>query len=232
MTPESLMREVEDFLACARDAVIIEDGAVIFDLAESKYSISGEHHKCLVHLWSAERNIVGRVLDAEIKHEVLRLTVQRMGQAKPAKLEICRERDRRTPTAKRAARLAYQRVLHRVLQRRFAGYNVAQLSTSMDLERSFGPIYARGLLRRGQSGFAVLGVNGQETQASIDAALTFGILWLDACRQAQAGKLLVEGLMLFVPAGASALTRERMVHLDRDAAKWQLYEFDERTDAL
>jgi len=226
------MREVEDFLACARDAVIIEDGAVIFDLAESKYSISGEHHKCLVHLWSEERNIVRRVLNAEIKHEVLRLTVQRMGQAKPAKLEICRERDRRTPTAKRAARLAYQRVLHRVLQRRFAGYNVAQLSTSMDLERSFGPIYARGLLRRGQSGFAVLGVNGQETQASIDAALTFGILWLDACRQAQAGKLLVEGLMLFVPAGASALTRERMVHLDRDVAKWQLYEFDERTDAL
>jgi hypothetical protein len=232
MTPESLMREVEDFLACARDAVIIEDGAVIFDLAESKYSISGEHHKCLVHLWSAERNIVRRVLDAEIKHEVLRLTVQRMGAPKPAKLEICRERDRRTPTAKRAARLAYQRALHRVLQRRFAGFNVAQLSTSMDLERSFGPIYARGLLRRGQSGFAVLGVNGQETQTSIDAALTFGVLWLDACRQAQAGKLLVEGLMLFVPAGASALTRERMAHLDRAAAKWQLYEFDERADAL
>src|SRR5579863_5814155 len=108
MTPESLMHEVEDFLACARDAVIIEDGAVIFDLAESKYSISGEHHKCLVHLWSAERNIVRRVLDAEIKHEVLRLTVQRMGASKPTKLEICRERDRRTPTAKRAARLAYQ----------------------------------------------------------------------------------------------------------------------------
>jgi hypothetical protein len=229
MTPESLMREVEDFLACARDAVIIEDGAVIFDLAESKYSISGEHHKCLVHLWSAERNIVRRVLDAEIKHEVLRLTVQRMGAPKPTKLEICRERDRRTPTAKRAARLAYQRALHRVLQRRFAGFNVAQLRTSMDLERSFGPIYARGLLRRGQSGFAVLGVNEKEAQVSIDAALTFGILWLDACRQAQAGKLLVEGLMLFVPAGASVLTRERMAHLDREVAKWQLYEFDERT---
>ena len=46
----------------------------------------------------------------------------------------------------------------------------------------------------------VLGVNGQETQASIDAALTFGILWLDTCRQAQAGKLVVEGLKLFLPS--------------------------------
>src|SRR6202040_4125189 len=61
------------------------------------------------------------------------------------------------------------------------------LITSADLERSFGPIYARGLLRRGQSSFAVLGVNPHETQSSIDAALTFGILWLDLCRVVQAG---------------------------------------------
>jgi hypothetical protein len=106
------------------------------------------------------------------------------------------------------------------------------LSSSMDLERSFGPIYARGLLRQGQSAWAVLGVNEQETQASIDAALTFGILWLDACRQSQAGKALVEGLKLFLPASSSALTRERMANLNRAAAKWQLYELEERDHNL
>ena len=63
----------------------------------------------------------------------------------------------------------------------------------MDLEQSFGPIYTRGLLRQGQSAFAVLGVNENESQASIDAALTFGILWLDICRQSQAGKSVVGG---------------------------------------
>jgi hypothetical protein len=232
MTPESLIRTVEDFLVCARDAVIIEDGAVVFDLAQSKYSISGERNKCLLHLWSTERNFVRRVLEAEVKNEILRLAVQRMGQAKPTKLEICRERDRRTPTAKRAARMAYQRVLQRVLQRQFPGCTVDRLSTAMDLERSFGPVYARGLLRRGQSAFAVLGVNGQESQGSIDAALTFGILWLDACRIAKAGKFVVEGLKLFLPAGASALTRERMAHLNGEAAKWHLYELEERGDNL
>jgi hypothetical protein len=232
MTPESLVRTVEDFLLCARDAVIIEDGAVVFDLAQSRYSISGERNKCLLHLWSAERNFVRRVLEAEVKNEILRLAVQRMGQAKPTKLEICRERDRRTPTAKRAARIAYQRVLQRVLERRFPGFTADRLSTSMDLERSFGPVYARGLLRRGQSAFAVLGVNGQETQGSIDAALTFGILWLDACRVAKAGKFVVEGLKLFLPGGASALTRERMAHLNPEAAKWHLYELEERDDNL
>ena len=212
--------------------MIIEDGAVVFDLAQSKYSISGERNKCLLHLWSEERNLVRRVLEAEVKNEILRLAVQRLGQAKPTKLEICRERDRRTPTAKRAARVAYQRLLQRVLLRRFAGFTVDRLSTSMDLERSFGPVYARGLLHRGQSAFAVLGVNGQETQGSIDAALTFGILWLDACRVAKAGKFAVEGLKLFLPARTSALTRERMAHLNPEDAKWQLYELEERDDNL
>jgi hypothetical protein len=51
VTPESLVRTVEDFLTSARDAVIIEDGAVVFDLAQSKYSISGERNRCLLHLW-------------------------------------------------------------------------------------------------------------------------------------------------------------------------------------
>ncbi len=232
MNSESLMRTVEDFLASARDAVVLEDGAVAFDLAQVKYSISGEYNKCLLHLWSPERNVVRRVLDVELKNDVLRLAVQRLGQNKPTKLEICRERDRRTPTAKRAARLAYQRVLQRILERRFPGHKISELRTSVDLEHSFGPIYARGLLQRGRSGFAVLGVNSQETQASIDAALTFAILWLDLCRHAQAGKLAIEGLKLFLPAEGSALARERMAHLHREAAKWRLYELDEREDNL
>ena len=63
------------------------------------------------------------------------------------KLEICRERDARTSSAKRAARVSYQRVLDRVLRQKFPELTIAQLSTSINLENSFGPVYARGLLR-------------------------------------------------------------------------------------
>src|SRR5437870_13561716 len=107
-----------------------------------------------------------------------------------------------------SARLPYARVLQRVLEKNLRCYTVAKLTTAMNLERSFGPIYTRGLLRQGQSAIAVLGVNLEETQASIDAALTFGILWLDSCRQEQAGKLVVEGLSLFEIGRASC--RERV----------------------
>jgi hypothetical protein len=78
----------------------------------------------------------------------------------------------------------------------------------------------------------VLGVNGQEPQGSIDAALTFGILWLEVCRMANVGKLVVEGLKLFVSAGCSSLVRERMAHLNRAAAKWELYELEDREEEL
>ena len=78
----------------------------------------------------------------------------------------------------------------------------------------------------------MLGVNASETQASIDASLTFAILWLEACRKSCNGKFLVEGLHLFVPHGCSALVRERMANLNQFAAKWRLFELEERDDSL
>ena len=230
VTSQTLASTLEGFLGGSRSAIVMEDGAVVFDLERAKYSVSGEHNKCLLHLWSEERNAVRRVLDLETKGETLRLIVQKFGQGRPTRLDIHRERDPRSSSAKRITRASYQRVLERVLKKHFADWTVLQLNTAMDLERSFGPIYARGLVKRGLSAFAVLGVNRQELQSSIDGAITFGILWLESCRSAHAGKLAVEGLRLFVPRGCAALVRERMAHLDQLAAKWQLYELDERTD--
>jgi len=240
MTPEILTRTLQDFLGEAAGAVVLENGSVAFDLGEARFSVSGEHNKCLLHLWSAERNTVRRVLDAELKNGMLRLAVQRLGQPHPSKLEICRERDRRSPTVKRAARAAYEPKLRRTIERHFPGFTIARLTSSVDLEKSFGPIYARGLIRQGQSAFAFLGVNASETQASIDAALTFGILWMDQCRESSQvsqkrrdlghPSSLVQGLILFVPARCSAVVRERMANLNQAAAKWRLFEFDERHD--
>src|SRR5208283_5008157 len=128
MTPESLNSMVAGFLDGSRAAVVVEDGAVVFDLADAKYSISGEYNKCLVHLWSNERNVVRRVLNAEIKGATLRLQVQRMGQSRPTRLDICRDRDQRSPAARRAARVAYEPRLRRVLERNFPGWTVGRLT--------------------------------------------------------------------------------------------------------
>ena len=232
----ALSKVMQEFLGSASAAAVLENGEEIFhfgdDALSARYSVSGERDKALLHLWSAERNTVRRVIDAELKKDHLLLHVQRFGQAKPSKLEIVRDRDRRTPAAKKAARLVYQQLLTRVLERAFPDWKLDRLSSAMDLERSFGPIYARGMLRRGRSAFAVLGVNAQESQASVDAALTFGLLWLHACREKYAAQLAVEGVRLFVPAGSSAVLRERIACLNHAAAKFELYELAERERSL
>jgi hypothetical protein len=48
VTPQDLTRTVQDFLCEAAGAVVLENGAVAFDLAQSKYSISGEYNRCCI----------------------------------------------------------------------------------------------------------------------------------------------------------------------------------------
>lgn len=229
ISPMSLASMLEQFLADAPQAVAMEDGELLFEFATAKYSVSGEG-KCILHLWSEERNAVRRVLDAELKGGILRLSVTRFGQAQPRALEICAYPDRRKGAAKHAARNQYQHLLERVLLREFPGMKVEHLSSSPDLEHSFSPVYTRAVLRAGQSAFAVLGVNAEETQSSVDAVLTFGILWMDYQRQQLAGRTHVEGLKLFLPPGRAEIVRQRAAHLHPEAAKWQLYELDERSE--
>src|SRR5581483_5933329 len=183
LDPSRLAGELEDFLATAPRACVLEDGEPIFDFSSAKYSISGERGKCLLHLWSPERNTVRRVVDLERKNGQLRLSVQRFGKGQPVWLEIVAERNGRPPAAQRQARLQYQRLLRRVLERNFPDWNIDELTSTADLERSFSPVYARGLLRRGRSAVCVFGVNDSELQASVDGALTFALLWFHYCRE-------------------------------------------------
>jgi hypothetical protein len=225
---------LQEFLAEARSGVALEDDQVIFELDSAEYSVSCERGRCLLHLWSEQRNLVREVLDATAKTGVLELTVRSFAKARAHKLELCRDRDRRTASVKRSIRTRYARLLERVLRRQAPDWilDKNQLSTSMDLERSFSPVYARGLLRKGRSAFAVLGVNQQETQASVDAALTFGLLWLDACRDREAGRSVVEGLRIFVPRDRAPTLQIRLAHLSGAAAKFQIVELDERDESF
>lgn len=231
VSPESLAKALEQFLAEHPQAVVVEDGTELFDFSTARYSVSGEG-KCVLHLWSEERNVVRRVLDCEGRDTMLRLQVLRFGKSQPNELEIHAGREAHSNGKRRRERALYKALLERVLRREYPGFRLDRLSSSPDLEHSVSPVYTRGLLRAGQTHFAVLGAGADETQASVDAALTFGILWMDLLRQQFAGRAQVEGLKLFLPAGRSEVVRQRAANLDLDAAKWQIYELDERAETL
>src|SRR5215813_8795140 len=115
MNADLLARSLQEFLAVSRCALVIEDGQVLFDLAVAQYSISSDKGRCLLHLWSEERNLVRQVLEAETKNGMLSLTVRRFAQTRPGKLEIYRDRDRRPPAAQKVGRNRYARLLEQVL---------------------------------------------------------------------------------------------------------------------
>jgi hypothetical protein len=231
-SPAQLTLTIEEYLACHPAAALLEDGRVLFDMRNARYAVTEQHGRCLLQLWSEERNLMRTVVEVQERAACLRLMTRRMGTAKPQALELVPTSDRRTPTARDAARHNYQRLLERVLTRNFIGAKVDGLRSAMDLEHSFGPAYVRGRLLRGVAADAVIGVSQAESAAIVDGILTLGILWLDHCRQKSSGRRHFGGLKVIVPAGAWRTTAERMAWLNHAAADFQLFTLDERSEEL
>jgi hypothetical protein len=231
-SPERLTQTIEEYLAEHPAAALLEDGRVLFDMRTARYAVSGEHGRCLLQLWSEERNLIRTVVDVQERAQCLRIATRRMGTTRPQTLELVPTSDRRTPTAREAARRNYQRLLERALTRHFIGSKVDGLRSAMDLEHSFGPAYVRGRLLKGTAAEAVIGVSEAESGSTVDGVLTLGILWLDHCRQHGDVRRHFGGLKVIVPAGAWRTTAERMVWLNHAAADFQLFTLDERSEEL
>jgi hypothetical protein len=224
--------QLNAIIADAPAALVIENGEVLFDFSTAKFSLRAEGERCVLQIWSEERNIVRRVVGVETKNGVLKLEVLRFGQTKSEKLEICGDRQRRAPTAKRIARAGFQRLLRRMLEKSSPEWKLESLVSATDLEHSFGPAYVRGILRRGNSATVVVGVGGGEAQPAVDAIIVTAVLWMEHCRERYANRMHVAGARLFVPRGRSEVVRLRLAHLNHALAKWELFEFDERAETL
>jgi len=232
VSPAKLAQTIEEYLTDHPAAAVLEDGRVLFDMRTARCAVMEQHGRCLLQLWSEERNLVRTVVEIAERAQCLRLMTRRMGAAKPTALELVPTSDRRTPTARDAARRNYQRLLERALTRRFIGAKVDGLRSAMDLEHSFGPAYVRGRLLKGTSADAVIGVSEAESGAMVDGVLTLGILWLDHCRQKGDGRRHFGGLKVIVPTGAWRTSAERMAWLNHGAAEFELFTLDERSEEL
>ena len=232
MDATELARLLEQFFTDHPRAALLEDGRLMFEMATARYSVTAEHGRCVLHLWSEERNMVRTVVGLDSRKDTLRIRVRRLGTQRPQSLEVVRDRDHRTPAARALARTKYLGLLERLLIRYFNEYKIESLRSAMDLEHSFGPAYARGLLVHGQTCWALIAVNAAESQAIIDGILTLGILWLAYCREHRTATRFCQGLRVLVPAGCAGTTRARMAWLNRDLARWELYEVQEPSEEL
>ncbi len=240
-TPEQVAAAIAAYCAEHPRAAVLEDGKVVFDLTTAQHTVSTEHGRCTLHLWSEERNLVRRVVSATERGGALRLATLRFGQSQTKLLELVADRERRSSSKgdrdRETARVRYVKTLERMLGRTFPEWKPEGLRTAMDLEKSFGPAYARGSLVRGngvkgKQAWAVIGVNESESAATIDGILTLGVLWLHHCREQAEGRRLYQGLKVIVPKGTAMLTLSRLAWMSSEAAQWELWELDESAEEM
>src|ERR1700757_4738083 len=96
VAPDVLSRDIENYLAEHPTAAVLEDGRILFDMRNARYSVSESHGRCVLQLWSEERNLVRTVIGILSRAQCLRIMTRRMGAPKPQALELVPTSDRRT----------------------------------------------------------------------------------------------------------------------------------------
>jgi hypothetical protein len=127
---------------------------------------------------------------------------------------------------RRGQRSLYGQALRRFLAQLFPEWTIAELTSAAQWEHSFSGRYTRGLLTRGQRGWAVIGTGEQENPFAAGGILTYGLIWLDWLRQRHSGRV-IEGLKIFVPTDQASPTLLRLAWLDSSLAQWEVYETGE-----
>jgi hypothetical protein len=220
-----LQDEIEAFLRSLRHPVVAEDEVDLFDLTACKWQVSIEHGKLIFEAWNPARSIVRRVEEIAYQDRGrLGVFVRKPGGRQTGTLEF-RELERAEGAARGASRSTFRHELLSVLQSNFPGWRFERVSNRSDREHSFSAWYTRGLARRGTTAWAFLGLGENETPAAGDAALAFGLIWLDWLR-AQSERITVTGLKLFLPRGSAQLTAHRAAHLNARALQFELFEWN------
>jgi hypothetical protein len=217
------LRKALDGVCAAGAPQVHENGEWLAALEGMQYEVRPQGDDALLHLWSAQQNLVRRVVSvAEQSPERVIVEVVRFGHARRARLEFVAAPDSRDP--RRVDRARFSSRLRQILTDRFPDETIDSLTSSADLRHSLSGSYTRGLTRRGSEAFAVLGASPNEDSATIDGILTFGLIWLQHARD-RAKRHTVSGLRLFVPRGKAAITSHRLKGLAAPQ-EVELYEYD------
>jgi len=200
-----------------------ENGGRVTPLAGLSWEVRGAAEKPLLHLWSAEYNLTRRVLAiTDHSEQCLTLAVERFGSSKPDRLEFVRVNfDRST---RKITRHAFCEQLRRILAEQFPDEIVESLTISADLEHSLSGTYVRGILRRGSTEWAILGVADNESADTVENSLTFALLWLERTRDSSR-RATIAGLRLILPKGGARVVAQRIGALRPQLAP-ELYERD------
>jgi len=214
---------IHRFVESARDPILLEAGEPPFPLTPSSYSLEWRGPKLIIQAWDDVRNLARRIggIAAE-KPGKLELLIEKLG-GRQGRLSLL-DRARGTAAEERhSERLVFREAFRRSLERQFAGWRIAELSTEINLEHSLSPAYPRAFLRNGGGGWAAIAAPPEPGAAA--GALTFGLIWLDYLRARQP-RVTIEGLALFLPQAEARTVCLRLPFLNSRAARFTVFVCD------
>jgi hypothetical protein len=227
--PADLHSAIEEFLRNAREPALMEPGEELLPLTADNYSLEMRGSRLTLQAWDRTRNWTRRVVRvSQSGNARLEMTVEHFGRREGQMFLLDLARRGGADMGKRSGRLVFRERFRLLLLRQFPGWNTAEITAEGDLEHSLSPSFPRAFLKHGQHGWAAIAC---PPEGDSSAVLTFGLIWLAYLRSRER-RVTIEGLALYVPNQRDRATALRLLCLNGDAARFELFTYDDRDDVV
>jgi hypothetical protein len=220
---EENLAAIEAFLKSCRQPALLEPGEELIPLTDN-YTIDIRGQRLTLQAWDRTRNLARRVtrLQAPVKGK-LELTVERFAKREGQLFLVDLGRKAGADLGRKSGRLVFRERFRMFLRRQFPEWKLAELSADANLEFSLSPAFPRGYLRYGQHGWAAIACPPDGDAAAV---VSFALIWLDYLRAREA-RVVVEGLAIYVPSGRERGAALRLLCLDPETARFELFAYSE-----
>jgi len=223
--PGDTQLAIARFFEASRQPALLEPGEPLLPLGADNYSIQVRNSRLTIQAWDRTRNLVRRITG--VAHEArgrLELVVEKFARKEGRLFLVDLARPSTMDFAGRSERLVFRERFRQFLTRQFSDWTLVEISTEANLEASLSAVYPRAFLRRGQSAWAAM---GSPPDSDPGGLLAFGLIWMDHLRRREK-RLSVEGLALYVPKGRERNTSLRLLWLNQEVARYELFAYDEQ----
>ena len=205
---------------------LYEDERLIATVQPDRASAAVSYGKLILSCWGEDWSRSWRVAGREAAAVGLRLRCAKQMGRSSCLLELTRSKPQSSPAISRGE---FARRLAMLIESNFAGYRVERAVAARDDTRHLTGVHARLIIKHRGKIIAAAGCGQSETQATVDAALTTGITWLDTLRK----KLrAVDRLVIFAPRGRAATLATRLTCVQIAGATLSLAEVDDASGRI
>jgi len=228
-TPEflrDLQNEIETFIQSLSHPVAVEDEVELFDLTSTSWRLTVQFDKLLFEAWNPARTVARSAEEVAYRDGGKLGIFVRKPHARETSILEFRELHPKQRKGRESGRSAFRSEFTALLKQEFQGWRLEYVSNRSDREHSFSTWYTRGMARQGSTGCAFIGLSKDETPTAADAAMAFGLIWLDWLRN-HSSKTMVPRLRIYLPREAVELNAQRAGAINHRAVQLELFEWND-----